>query len=214
MIDSIIFDLDGTLWDSTDQIADSWNRTVEKETGTNPKFTGDYLKNFFGLLMADIGRGIFPDLSNKESLALIHKCIAEHNDYLLKHPGILYPDLENTLKVLAKDYKLFIVSNCEVGYIETFLKVHHLDSYFSDHLCPGDTGEAKAENITTIKNKHQLNSPVYVGDTKGDYNACLKSKTPFIFASYGFGEVEHYLGKLNSFADLPAVLANLAKSHI
>lgn len=214
MIDSIIFDLDGTLWDSTEQIAASWNFTVEKETGTNPKFTGDYLKNFFGLLMEDIGRGIFPDLSNEESRSLIHKCITDHNEYLLKNPGILYPQLESTLKTLSQNYQLFIVSNCEVGYIETFLEVYQLGSYFVDHLCPGDTGVAKAENIAAIKNKHQLKSPVYVGDTKGDYNACLKSKTPFIFASYGFGEVEQYLAKLNAFSDLPFLLEDLTKSHI
>lgn len=214
MIDSIIFDLDGTLWDSTNQVAASWNQTVTRETGENPKFTGDYLKQFFGMLMEDIGRGIFPQLSAKDSLTLMDRCITDENSYLLEHPGVLYPDLVNTLKVLCKDYKLFIVSNCGAGYIETFLEAYSLNAYFTDHLCPGDTGEAKADNINAIKNKHQLHSPIYVGDTTGDFDACLKSDTPFIFAAYGFGDVTGYLAKLDTFSSLPDLTSNLSKSNI
>lgn len=31
LIDSIIFDVDGTLWDSTDVVADAWNQIMEKK---------------------------------------------------------------------------------------------------------------------------------------------------------------------------------------
>ena len=31
LIDSIIFDVDGTLWDSTDVVADAWNQIIEKD---------------------------------------------------------------------------------------------------------------------------------------------------------------------------------------
>ena len=48
---------------------------------------------------------------------------------------------------------------------------------------------AKAENISLISEKYHLQSPVYVGDTMGDYQACRKAGVPFIFASYGFGDV-------------------------
>ena len=39
MIDSIIFDVDGTLWDSTDIVARAWNRILEQETNLEPTLT-------------------------------------------------------------------------------------------------------------------------------------------------------------------------------
>lgn len=44
LIDSIIFDVDGTLWDSTDVVADAWNQIMEKETDMTPNLTGTVLK--------------------------------------------------------------------------------------------------------------------------------------------------------------------------
>ena len=44
LIDSIIFDVDGTLWDSTDVVADAWNQIMEKETDMTPNLTGAVLK--------------------------------------------------------------------------------------------------------------------------------------------------------------------------
>ena len=43
LIDSIIFDVDGTLWDSTDVVADAWNQIMEKETDMTPNLTGTVL---------------------------------------------------------------------------------------------------------------------------------------------------------------------------
>lgn len=47
LIDSIIFDVDGTLWDSTDVVADAWNQIMEKETDMTPNLTGAVLKGLF-----------------------------------------------------------------------------------------------------------------------------------------------------------------------
>ena len=59
LIDSIIFDVDGTLWDSTDVVADAWNQIMEKETDMTPNLTGTVLKGLFGRLLPDIAAVIF-----------------------------------------------------------------------------------------------------------------------------------------------------------
>lgn len=59
MIDSIIFDVDGTLWDSTDVVANAWNQIMEKETDMTPNLTGAVLKGLFGRLLPDIAAVIF-----------------------------------------------------------------------------------------------------------------------------------------------------------
>ena len=49
--------------------------------------------------------------------------------------------------------------------------------------------EFKADNIRQIIRDYNLKTPVYVGDTLGDFNATKDAGIPFVFASYGFGQV-------------------------
>ena len=92
--------------------------------------------------------------------------LSERREALRKKSGALYPQLESVLTQLAARLPLFLVSNCQAGYIETFLDCTGFAPYITDHLCPGDTGEGKAENIREIIRRHHLKSPVYVGDTR------------------------------------------------
>ena len=188
-MDSIIFDVDGTLWNSTEIVAEAWTRYLQETEHIDMLITSEKLMSLFGQLLPDIAKKLFPELSEAEQLRIIDGCCEEEHRALLKTSAPLYEDLEKMLSALSQKYPLFIVSNCQAGYIEVFLEATGFQSYFKDHLCPGDSGEAKAENIMTIAKRNHLSSPVYVGDTLGDYNACQKAGVPFIFASYGFGEV-------------------------
>lgn len=191
MTDSIIFDLDGTLWDSTDIVAGAWNCVIAEETDLDLRLTSRDLKNLFGRLLPDIAAVIFSDETKERQLELMDLCCQEEHRALLRNPGALYKGLEDMLKILSENHRLFIVSNCQAGYIEVFLKSTGLARYFEGHLCPGDTGKAKASNIRTIVDTFHLKSPVYVGDTAGDFQAAVEAGLPFIFASYGFGKVDH-----------------------
>ncbi|MGN8630367.1 HAD family hydrolase [Blautia sp. HCP3S3_G3] len=188
-MDSIIFDVDGTLWDSTDVVARAWTQYLREKEHMEIEITSQKLMTLFGQLLPDIAKALFPDLSEEEQLRVIDACCQAEHEALLKECAPLYEDLEQTLQKLSAEYPLFIVSNCQAGYIEVFLQATGFSKYFKGHLCPGDTGMAKAENITRIVDDYHLNSPVYVGDTMGDYEACRKAGVPFIFASYGFGNV-------------------------
>ena len=42
----------------------------------------------------------------------------------------------------------------------------------------------------------------YIGDTKGDCDASKEAGVPFIFASYGFGNVTEYAAKIGEMKDL------------
>lgn len=209
MIDSIIFDVDGTLWDSTDVVAAAWNDIITRQTKKPSSLTGDSLKKLFGKLLPDIAAVIFADEPVEEQLRLIDLCCEEEHDALLRTPAPTYPELENTLKLLSGKYRLFIVSNCQAGYIEVFLEATGLGHYFEDHLCPGDTGNAKAANISEIVKTHHLQSAVYVGDTAGDYQATKEAGLPFIFASYGFGTVDTPDAVIIAPGELPEVLSSL-----
>lgn len=104
----------------------------------------------------------------------------------------MYNQVEKVLEQLSEHYKLFIVSNCQEGYIETFYAYHQLDRYFLDYENPGRTGLTKGENIKLIIERNNLQSPLYVGDTEGDYQASKFAGIPFVYAEYGFGEVSGF----------------------
>lgn len=208
-MDSIIFDLDGTLWDSTSSVLNAWNKTLEKYTEVKNSITVDDMKGVMGLVIRDIAKIFFPYLEEEKRMEIIKDCCKNECDYLEKQGGILYDRLEETLKELSKVYKLFIVSNCECGYIESFFKFHRLDKYFSDFENPGRTGLVKGENIKLIIKRNNLINPMYVGDTAGDLEAASYAGIPFIYARYGFGQVKDYDYVIDNFAELLDVVKNL-----
>ncbi len=209
MIDSVIFDLDGTFWDTTGVVAGAWNEILARRTDVAWRATPERLKQLFGKPLPVIAEIIFPELPRKEQLKLMDECCENEHTALLRTPGRLFPQVEETLKILAEKYPLFIVSNCEAGYIEVFLEGTRLESYFTDHECPGNTGKYKADNIRLIAGRNKLASPVYIGDTQGDADASREAGVPFIFAAYGFGAVEEYAGRADSFAQIPSIIDQL-----
>lgn len=188
-MDSIIFDVDGTLWDSTGVVAGAWNKVAREMYHPDVDFTSDSLKAQFGKLLPDIAAALFPDLSPEDQIRLIEACCDAEHAALLDHPPSVYEGMDTVIKKLYEKYPLYIVSNCQAGYIEVFLEATGLGAYFKDHLCPGDSGKAKGDNIKEIIRRNDLHEPVYVGDTLGDYKATKEAGIPFVFAAYGFGEV-------------------------
>ncbi|HUM82722.1 MAG TPA: HAD family hydrolase [Lachnospiraceae bacterium] len=188
-MDSLIFDIDGTLWDSVAQVAEAWQTVCREENADAGLITVPGLRKEFGKTLPEIGVSLFSGLEAKDAIALMEKCCTYENEYLLSHRPPAYPGVEEVFRTLSKRIPLFIVSNCQAGYIEVFLEDTGLAPYVKDHLCPGDTNEAKAANIRTIISRYQLKSPAYVGDTIGDYNAVREAGLTFIYAEYGFGSV-------------------------
>ncbi|MCQ2968813.1 MAG: HAD family hydrolase [Clostridium sp.] len=201
-IDSIIFDLDGTLWNSIEGVSKTWSFVLKKYDYEKKEVTVEDLYNCMGKQIDEIGEILFPNLNSKVRKSLMNECCALENKYLGEHGGILYDKVEETLKKLSEKYKLFIVSNCQDGYIECFFKAHKLDKYFTDYEHPGRTGLSKGENNKLIIERNNLKNPVYVGDTKGDAESARIAGIPFVFAKYGFGKVEEYKYEINKFDDL------------
>lgn len=186
--DGIIFDVDGTIWDSTHSVEKLWNEAIMENSELSVRVKADQLKGLFGKTMDEIGDILFPMLDVPERRKLQDACHAKENVGLRTNPGILYEGIEDVFSYLSKTYPLFIVSNCQEGYIEMVLETKRLESYFKDYLCFGDTGQGKAYNLRMLADKHSLKHPVYVGDTEGDFSACREAGIPMIFASYGFGD--------------------------
>ncbi|MBJ8055344.1 HAD family hydrolase [Bacillus cereus] len=201
-MDSIIFDLDGTIWDSINTVLLAWNSIVEENKQVEKKLTRKDFEGTMGLQMDDISSKLFPNLDLDNRTQIIKQCFEIEGKYIEEHGGVLYANVKDVLYNLSKKYKLFIVSNCQQGYIEGFFRYHQLENYFLDYEVPSRTGLTKGDNIKLIIERNNLSKPVYVGDTESDLNASRYAGIPFVYANYGFGNVGEYDQVIEKFDDL------------
>lgn len=191
-MDAIIFDVDGTLWDSVDAVALSWSNAIKEHTDLNVTIKRNDLTPLFGKTEDEIVRILFPNLSPTQQHDLFTIMSKEELELVAKEGScIIYDQVPETLSALSKKYTICLVSNCQSGYIESFLKATNLKDCITDYTCHGDTGRPKGENIKLIMERNQIKTAVYVGDTQTDKEACELAQIPMIYASYGFGTVEN-----------------------
>ena len=202
--ESIIFDIDGTLWDSRALIAEGYNIQLRKEGLHHLQTNADVLLRLFGKTMSDIADNLFPEFDPEERYALMDRCIESEDAYLNEHPcdTIAYPDIKTTMEELAKKHRLFIVSNGQKGYPQLAARKLKVDHLVSGYLSYGDTGTEKGETIRILMKDHNITDAVYVGDTQGDYEATVTAGVDFIWADYGFGKPKAYNAMIHSFKEL------------
>lgn len=199
----IIFDMDGTLWDSAENVAKSWNLAIRKSGATEKVLTTADIQGVMGKTMDVIADLLFPELTKEQRMQLLEECCAVENDYLREHGGELYSGVRETFaRLRARDYHLSIVSNCQAGYIEAFLDYYKLWDAIDDKQCYGDNLRQKGENIRLVKERNHLDAAVYVGDIQGDYDASRQAGVDFIHAAYGFGTIDAEVPAIHRFDEL------------
>lgn len=205
----IIFDLDGTLWSTTETIVPIWNDVLKRHKNIYKRITIDEMNSYMGKTLDYIAGAMFPQLKLSDGLNILNECCKEEQKELRKVGGKLYPRLKETLDALKKKYSLYIVSNCADGYVQSFLDFHNFNEYFDDIEMIGRTGKSKGENIKLIINRNNLDESIYVGDTEGDFVAAQQAGIPFVYAQYGFGNVQNSEYKIDHITQLPSLVAEL-----
>ena len=206
----LLFDLDGTLWDSASAVAEAWNEIFQREDPSLKPLTVDDIHGVMGMTMKEIGQTLYPDFHSDRRDAIFDECCTYEVEYLYKHCGVLYPDFRSTMETLkAAGYSLAVVSNCQRGYIDAFLSSSGAGDLFLDYEEWERTGLTKGENIRLVMDRNGYSKGIYIGDTKKDREAALRAGIPFIHAAYGFGEVESSDGVIHKLSDLPAEIARM-----
>ena len=207
---SLIFDIDGTLWDSRALIAEGYNIQLKQEGYHHLCVDAEVLRPLFGKVMTEIADAILAEVPVSQRYDLMERCMETENRYLYENEcKIGYEGVKETLALLAQDYRLFIVSNAQCGYPELCMEKLGLTQLIEGHLCFGDTGTEKGETILTLMRRYQIEDAVYIGDTQGDYEATVVANIPFIWAAYGFGSPEGAAGRITDIRQLPETLKAL-----
>ena len=203
---AIIFDMDGTLWDSADNVAESWNIAMKEWGYEREPINEADMQRVMGKTMDQIAEILFDKVEGQERADLLaHACKVE-NDYLREHGGVLYPEIRETMEKLKEEYRLLIVSNCQSGYIEAFLDYYKFHDLVEDIECFGNNNKPKNENIALICERNDIakEDAVYVGDIQGDYDSATAAGVKFIHAAYGFGTINEEVPAISCMKELPA----------
>ena len=207
----ILFDLDGTLWDSSIPVVEAFNIVLAKQPDIERQITLQDMQSWMGLPMDEIGRRLLGGcgISEERIREIMRACETYEIEYLLQRGGVPYPDLEEVLKELSQKYFLAIVSNCQKGYIEAFLDFYHLNEYIKDKESFGGTGLSKGENIRLVCGRNHLDKAIYLGDIEGDYRSACMAGIPFVHAAYGFGTISDPVPAIHSLRELPEIAGKL-----
>lgn len=198
----LVFDLDGTLWDSTQVVAEAWNVALAEAGVPFGPLAATDIASIMGLTHEQIRVRLFPDLSDSLWERFSELAYIREEEFLRRQGARLYSGVAEGLTRLAESHALAIVSNCQKGYIEVFLDWTGLRSLFCDWECHGNTGRSKGENLKLLCARQNWNEALYVGDTAGDEQAAGEAGCDFLFASYGFGQASAAARVLDSFDQL------------
>lgn len=222
MIKFAIFDLDGTLVESIEDLMISANHVVQNY-GREP-FTVNQIKGFIGDGLKAFIQGLTGDKYGDEVfMQKVLKEFMDHYDTQLLKNTKFYPGVEKFFENFKRhpERKIAVVTNKPVLQARNIL--HHLgygNNYFTE-IYGGDTFEVKKPHPKPLIEAMKLanmepHETVMIGDSHQDWGAAKAANTHFIAVSFGYFPLERLLNMgaqhfFDHFDELENKIQNLAK---
>lgn len=177
-VDTILFDFDGTVMDTTEVIVNSWQHTFKTLEGKERPLSDIYPT--FGEPLPTTMAKFFPGHPVEDSIKIYRSYHYDNFGDLIK----VFPGMEELLKILRDEgYTLALVTSRLKGTTDQGLEAYALRDYFNTILTCEDTDKHKPDpapiNITLERLGKKADNAIMIGDTMFDIlcakNAGVKS---------------------------------------
>ncbi len=220
---AIIFDLDGTLVDTAQDLMTAGNAFF-REMGFGSLFSKGQHEAVAiggGRVMIRYGLEASKREVTEEILDQYYPKLLNHYEECLVDTSYVYPEVEDVLlKLKSLGWELGVCTNKPAYLAKELLKRLNLENYFAS-LVGSDTFAYRKPDpralMDTIKLLNaEVKNSVLIGDSKTDRDTASAAGVPIIMVQFGHGALNHDLHSLkpdaiiNNFSEIP----DLAKSLI
>jgi HAD superfamily hydrolase (TIGR01509 family) len=201
MIEAVIFDCDGVLFDSAGANVAYYNAVLERLG--RPPMDEAWSRRAHFLSSRQLYEAMFGADDAAEALRVSGQ-IEYAPFYRLMRP---MPDLEHVLQVLHPHYRLAMATN-RGGTAAGVVREFQLDRWLALTVGANDVARAKPHPDMLLRCLELLRLPptaaVYVGDSETDHQAALAANIRFI----GYGPAAPAQHRIHALRELPGVLAS------
>lgn len=184
---AVLFDLDGTLLDTLDDLADAVNHTLA-HFGC-PSRTREEVRQFVGNGARRLIRLALPDREDtpdaEEVLEYFKTHYADHSQIkTCPYAGVL-----EAMEAVKKEFPVAIVSNKPDQAVKLLCKV-----YFGDVYALGESGDCPRKPAPDMVHKAMkaigADRCIYVGDSEVDVETARNAGVPCLSVLWGFRDLE------------------------
>ena len=200
--------MDGTLWDNVNTYVLAWNAAL-KELNHSMQVTRESLMGLMGKEPRQMLNILLPHAPAQHQDLLFEEVVVQYKNLVPTMKPVIYTGVMEGLQQLHTKYKLLLLSNCEEGGLVNMMNHTNTTHLFIDYMEHGQNNMPKSHNLNLLKQRNNLEYPVYIGDTDGDSSETKLAGLPFVFVTYGFGATDNYAVKFDNFEELTHYFMNL-----
>lgn len=193
----IIFDLDGTLLNTLDDLADSTNFALSEFN--YPTRSKEEIRTFVGNGVAKLIERAIPDGKHNPNFNKCLEIFKQHYSINKYNKTAPYNDIINLLTELKeKNYKIAVVSNkFDLAVKELCQKYfpNLIDIAIGENEAAGINKKPAPDTINLVLEQLELtsNQAIYVGDSDVDILTAKNSNMPCISVTWGFRDKKFLL---------------------
>lgn len=191
----IIFDYDGILHNSLQLYAPAFKQAyqylIEQGYVSKRKWRDEEISQWLGYSSREMWNRFMPELPESQKQFCSQMIGNAMLDHLKEGKAELYEGATDMLQSLKDDYfKLILLSNCKIDYMNEHRRLFQLDNYFIDYYCTEQFNwKPKHEIFKVIKEKY-TGTFVIIGDREVDMEIASIHQLLSIGCTYGYGNLD------------------------
>ena len=191
MLQALIFDMDGTLFQTNTILELSLDDTFHflRERGQWDKETPiEEYRDIMGVPLPKVWKALLPDHSieiREQTDSYFLKRLVEN---ITSGKGALYPNVKEVFSYLKENnYSIYIASNGLTEYLNAIVSYYHLDQWVTETFSIQQIDSLnKSDLVRGIAEKYDINHAAVVGDRLSDIHAAKENSFVSIGCQFDF----------------------------